>query len=56
MPPRSPRSPPSCTKCVLKYHADILDNTRQTAQLIREDKPIYFIIWKQGISGILILL
>ena len=54
--PRSPRSPLLCTKCVLKYRDDILDNTRQTAQLIREDKPIYFVIWKQGISGIFILL
>ena len=37
-----PVLPPSCTICVLKYHADNLDDKMQTAQLIREDRPILF--------------
>ena len=37
-----PVCPPSCTICVLKYRADNLDDKMQTAQLIREDKPILF--------------
>ena len=35
-------APPSCTICVLKYRTDNLDDKMQTAQLIREDKPILF--------------
>ena len=35
-------APPSCTICVLKYRAENLDDKMQTAQLIREDKPILF--------------
>ena len=37
-----PVHPPLCTICVLKYRADNLDDKMQTAQLIREDKPILF--------------